>query len=156
MLDLNFVNPFILGAVDVLQVQGGIKLEGGKPFIKGKEPQPVFAIAAVIGLTSDQFKGVISLNFEKSFFLRLMTNMLGEEVTEITSENQDGAAEMLNMVYGAAKTALNSKGYTLQKAIPTVIRGNDIQTTHGHGPSIVVPMRCEFGQMHLEILVDMQ
>lgn len=158
MLDLNFVNPFILGAVEVLQVQGGIRLEGGKPFLKGREPQPHFAIAGVIGLTSDQFKGVISLNYEESLYLAMMSHMLGEKLTEITDELQDGAAEILNMVYGAAKTQLNSKGYSLQKAIPTVIRGSDIKTHHGahNAPTIVVPMRASVGQLHLEISVDMQ
>lgn len=158
MLDLNFVNPFILSTVDVLQVQGNLKIEGGKPFLKGKEPQPSFAIAAVIGLTSEQFKGVISLNFQESFYLALISNMLGEPIKEITSEIQDGAAEILNMVYGGAKTQLNAKGYTLQKAIPSVVRGTDILLSHGDGkaPTIVIPMRGEPGQIHLEISVDMQ
>lgn len=158
MLDLNFVNPFILATVDVLQVQGGIRVEGGKPFIKGREPQPAFAIAGVIGLTSEQFKGVISLNFQEQFYLALISNMLGEKITEINAEVQDGAAEILNMVYGAAKTQLNPKGYTLQKAIPTVVRGAGLQMTHGDGksPAIVIPMRSDHGQMHLEVSVDMQ
>ncbi len=154
MLDLNFVNPFILGAVDVLKVQCQIQLEGGKPFLKGREVQPVFAIAAAIGLTSENFKGAISLNFQEKFYLSLLSNMLGETVTEINNETQDGAAELLNMIYGSAKTQLNAKGYTLQRAIPTVSRGSGLITSHGNQPIIVVPMRSEFGQMHLEISVD--
>ena len=120
MLDLNFINPFILAAVEVLQIQCQIKLEGGKPFLKGKEAQPAFAIASVIGLTSEHFKGAISLNFQEDFYLALLSNMLGEKVTEINNDTQDGAAELLNMIYGSAKTQLNTKGYTLQRAIPTV------------------------------------
>ena len=154
MLDLNFVNPFILGAVEVLQVQCQIKLEGGKPFLKGKEVQPAFAISSTIGVISDKFKGAISLNFQESFYLSLLSNMLGEPITEINNETQDGAAELLNMIYGSAKTQLNAKGYSLQKALPTVSRGQGIITSHGNKPVIVVPMRSDFGQMHLEISVD--
>ena len=154
MLDLNFINPFILAAVDVLQVQCAIKLEGGKPFLKGKEIQPSFAISSTIGVTSEHFKGAISLNFQEQFYLSLLSNMLGEKIVEINNETQDGAAELLNMIYGSAKTQLNTKGYTLQRAIPTVSRGAGIITSHGNQPIIVVPMRSDFGQMHLEISVD--
>lgn len=156
MLDLNFVNPFILAAVEVLQIQCGVKVEGGKPFLKGREPTPPTPIAGVIGLTSDQFKGAISLKFEEKVYLHVMTNMLGEECTQITNENQDGAAELLNMVYGSAKTQLNAKGYSLQRALPTVVRGSDLQTSvTGATPTIVIPLKADQGFILIEISVDM-
>jgi chemotaxis protein CheX len=153
MLDLNFINPFILGAVEALQVQGQLAVEGGKPFLKGKEPMPPISISSQLGLTSDNFKGAISLSFEEKVFLKLLSNMFGEEITEINSENQDGAAELLNMVYGFAKAALNTKGYTFERAIPTVVRGSDLQTSHGKLPSLVIPLRSEYGFVFVEISV---
>lgn len=153
MLDLNFINPFILGAVDSLKVQGGLTVEGGKPFLKGKEPMPPLSIAAQLGLTSVQFKGAISLCFEEPVFLKMMSNMLGEEVKEITTENQDGASELLNMVYGFAKTALNPKGYTFERAIPTVVRGKELQTSHGRLPTLVIPLKSDIGFVFIEITV---
>lgn len=156
MLDLNFVNPFILSAVEVLQIQCQLKVEGMKPFLKGREQTPPTPIAGVIGLTSDQFKGAISLKFEEKVYLKLMSNMLGDTYTEITNEIQDGAAELLNMVYGSAKTQLNSKGYSLQRALPTVVRGIDLQTSvSGSAPTIVIPLKSEFGFIFIEISVDM-
>ena len=154
MLDLNFINPFILGAVDALKVQGGLNVEGGKPFMKGRESVPSISIAAQLGLTSVNFKGAVSLCFEEKVFLRVLTNMFGEEVKEINSENQDGAAEILNMVYGYAKSALNPKGYTFERAIPTVVRGHDLQTSHGKVPALVIPLRSEHGFVFIEISVN--
>jgi chemotaxis protein CheX len=153
MLDLNFINPFILGAVDALKVQGGLTVEGGKPFLKGKEPMPPISIAAQLGLTSVQFKGAISLCFEEKVFLKMLSNMLGEEIKEITIENQDGASELLNMVYGFAKTALNPKGYTFDRAIPTVVRGKELSTSHGRLPTLVIPLRSDIGFVFIEITV---
>jgi len=154
MLDLNFINPFILGAVDALKVQGGLVVEGGKPFLKNKDAVPIISIAAQLGLTSAQFKGALSLCFEEKVFLKVLSNMFGEEVTEITAENQDGAAEILNMVYGSAKTALNPRGYTFERAIPTVVRGKELQTSHGRLPTLVIPLRSEFGFVFIEITVQ--
>lgn len=156
MLDLNFINPFIKAAVDVLQVQCGLRVEGGKPFLKGREPVPPTPIAGVIGLTSDQFKGAISLKFEEPVYLKVMGDMLGEPISAITDDNQDGAAELLNMVYGSAKTELNAKGYSLQRALPTVVRGVDLQTSHpSSAPTIVIPLRSQVGYILIEISVDM-
>ncbi len=153
MLDLKFINPFILGAVESLKTQGGLTVEGGKPFLKGKETQPEISIAAQLGLTSSNFKGAMSLCFEEKVFLKMLSNMFGEEVKEITPENQDGAAEILNQVYGYAKTALNPAGYTFDRAIPTVVRGKDLQTSHGKLPTLVIPLRSEVGFIFIEISV---
>lgn len=154
MVDLNFINPFILGAVDALKVQGGLMVEAGKPFLKGKESTRPISIAAQIGLTSAQFKGAITLCFEERVFLQVLSNMFGEVVTEINDENQDAASEILNMIYGASKTALNPRGFTFESAIPTVVRGEGIQTSHGRLPTLVIPLRSDFGFIFIEITIQ--
>lgn len=153
MLDLNFINPFIVGAVDAIKVQGGLIVTAGKPFLKGKEPMPPISIAAQLGLTSAQFKGAISLCFEEAVFLKMISNMLGEEVKVIDYDNQDGASEILNMVYGSAKSALNPKGFNFERAISTVVRGKDLQTSHGRLPTLVIPLKSDAGFVFIEITV---
>jgi chemotaxis protein CheX len=126
-----------------------------KPFIKGKEKQPSFDIAGVIGLSSSGFAGTIAICFPSDVYLAAMSNMLGETFTEITPELQDGAAELLNMIFGHAKVVLNQQGYTIQKAIPTVVRGTGIQTTYlGKTSVMVLPFQTEFGEIHIEICSD--
>ena len=155
ILDLQFINPFILGAVQALQVQGGLKMEGGKPFLKGKQPQPRFIVAGVLGLTSNKFRGALTLWFEEAPFLKMLEFMLGEKIEAATSEYADAAAEVLNITYGAAKTKLNETGYQLERALPTVLFGNDFTARHSSlAPIIVIPLICEFGQVHIEISVD--
>jgi chemotaxis protein CheX len=154
-LDLNFINPFILASVEVLKVQAQLHVEGGKPFIKGKEKLPEIGIAGVIGVTSDQFRGAISILFEPKAYLKVISNMLGENITEMSPEIQDGAAELLNMIYGKAKTSLNTKGYALHQAIPTVIAGDNLTTHHqASGPALVVPLRTDGGFIFVEISVE--
>jgi chemotaxis protein CheX len=154
MLDLNFINPFILGAIDALKIQGGIVVEAGKPYLKGKESMVPISIAAQLGLTSAQFKGAVSLCFEERVFLKVLSNMFGEEVTEIDSDNQDGASEILNMVYGSAKAALNPRGFTFERAIPTVVRGINLQTSHGRLQTLVIPLRGDVGFILIEITIQ--
>jgi len=153
--NLEFINPFILGAVEALQVQAGLKVEGGKPFMKGKQAQPEFVVAGVLGIVSNEFKGSIALYFEKGPFLKIIENMLGETLTEVTDEYADASAELLNITYGSAKTKLNQLGFDLKRALPTVIRGVGISSqVNSSAPAIVIPLRSEFGQVHIEITVD--
>jgi chemotaxis protein CheX len=158
MVDLNIINPFIAASVETLKVQGGLVVGAGKPFLKGRQEQPRFGIAGTIGVTSDQFKGVITVCFEEAFYLKMMSNMLGSEHKVLDASIEDGAAEILNIIYGTAKSAINSKGFNLQKAIPSVIRGSDIHSSYATAaPTIVIPIRNDAGhQCHIEISVDMQ
>ncbi len=151
-LDAQFFKPFIDGTLSTLKVSCLTEAKPGKPFIKGSQKQPAFEIAAVIGLTSSGFIGNITLCFTGDLYLQLMSRMLGEEFKELTHELQDGAAELLNIIFGHAKVVLNSQGHTIQKAIPTVIRGHALETTHlGKQKLIVLPFTTDVGEFHIEI-----
>ena len=49
--------------------------------------------------------------------------MLEEDVGEVDIDNQDGAAEIINIIFGTTKAVLNQRGYSLERAIPSVKRG---------------------------------
>jgi len=154
-MDVQFFKPFVDGTLKVFEIQCKMKAAPIKPFIKGTQPQPSFEIAASIGLTSSAFTGSITLCFPKEVYLALMSNMLGEPYTAITDELSDGAAELLNMIFGSAKVALNPKGYNIQMAIPSIIRGENLKTTHFTRQQVIVlPFETEKGEFHIEISTE--
>ncbi len=154
-LDANFFKPFVDGTLKTLKIQCQIEATPEKPYIKGSMAQPIFELAAVIGITSDAFSGSITLCFPEKLFLTLMSNMIGETFTTITEELQSGAGELLNIIFGTAKVVLNKQGFTIQKALPTVIRGADLQTTHmGPGPVMVLPFKTIAGDFFIEISTE--
>ena len=156
-LDVKFFKPFIEGTINTLKIQCSLEITPAKPFIKGTQPQPDFAIAGIIGMTSSAFNGTISLCFPSEVFLGVMSKMLGEEFKVINQDLQDGVAELLNIIFGQAKIALNNQGYTIQKAIPTVIRGEKIVTTAiSKGTVMVLPFDVPFGQFQIEICSEAQ
>lgn len=151
-LDVKFFKPFVEGTMNTLKIQCGVDINSDKPFIKGTQPQPAFAIAGVIGITSTAFNGTITLCFPEQAFLGVMSKMLGENFTVITQELQDGVAELLNIIFGQAKVILNNQGYIIQKAIPTVVRGQQIVTSSvTSGPVIVLPFKTNVGEFQVEI-----
>ncbi|MEN9723959.1 MAG: hypothetical protein RJB38_1945 [Pseudomonadota bacterium] len=151
-LDANFFKPFVDGAMKTFEISCKLKALPQKPFLKGSQPQPEFAIAGVIGLTSPKFNGNITLCFPAPVFLAAMSSMLGEDFKEITDDLQDGVAELLNIIYGQAKVVLNQQGHAVEKAIPSVIRGSQIRTTAvSSTPVMVLPFKTDAGEFHIEI-----
>ena len=154
-VDVSFFKPFIDGTLKTLKIQCNLEATHAKPFIKGTQPQPDFEIAGVIGITSSSFNGTITLCFPKNVYLKIMNNMLGEVFTEISKDLQDGAAELLNIIFGSAKVILNEQGHTIQKAIPTVICGKGLSTSHmGRGSVMVLPFTTSEGEFHIEIVTE--
>lgn len=151
-LDAQFFKPFVQGALKTLTTQCSMVISAQKPFIKGKQPQAHIAIAGVIGITSNTFNGTITLCFPEVVFLGAMSAMLGETFKEITDDLQDGVAELLNIIFGQAKIVLNQQGYSIQKAIPTVVRGTNLSTrAMSHSLVMVLPFKTELGEFFIEI-----
>lgn len=153
-LDSNIINPFIEATFQTLKIQANMNsIDAGKPYIKkAGVPDANIGIAAVISMVCSDFNGTISLEFPKIVFLKIYESMLGESHTEITDEIKDCAAEILNMIYGQAKTALNSKGYNLEKAIPTVMAGDKLRIHHTSGAAaLVVPIHTPHGDFYMEV-----
>lgn len=157
VLDVNFVKPFVAGTMETLRVQCHVEVKVGKPFMrKAGQPEGLrIDIAGIIGITSSSFKGSIALCFPERTFLGIMGKMLGETYTSITPEVEDGAGELTNIIFGAAKRVLNDKGHDIQKALPSVIRGGGVQIRHLTPiPTVILPFETELGPFQIEVGIE--
>ncbi|AGH94523.1 chemotaxis protein CheX [Pseudobdellovibrio exovorus] len=155
-LNVDFVNPFISGAIETLKVQCFMDCHPLKTILKENlvDPQPC-DIAGVIGITSPQFTGSIAICFPKKVFLGAMSQMLGESYTDITKDLEDGAGELLNIIFGYAKKILNERAFAIEKAIPTIVRGTSLEIKHiTNSKTIVVPFETTFGLFYIEIGIE--
>ena len=121
-----------------------------------KPPDQKFktSISGVINLTCSSFSGTISLCFQKDVFLKTYEALVGESHDSINDEVKDAAGELLNMIYGQAKTELNKKGYQLEKALPTVVAGEGLELHHGsENPVLVIDFDSRLGKFYLEVVL---
>ena len=150
-LDLNILNPFIEGTVNVLETQANVKIQVGKPHLKTGSESDV-AIAGVITMNNSELPGSIALCFPKPTFLSIYEQMVGEKHEDVSEETQDAAGELLNMIYGHAKTKLKAGGFAVDMAIPVIMVGDKLKMQVGEkGKSIVVPFTSASGPFFLEI-----
>ncbi len=151
--DVNFINPFLLATVKVLKVQCFLEAKPGKPKLKKHDdPMLLGDISGVIGLTAEAFAGTLALSFPEVVFLKIASNMLGEECKAITPEIVDLAGELSNIILGQAKLQLNNLGFVIQQALPSCIWGKDHQVkTFGGGVCIILPFETSVGTFYTEI-----
>ena len=152
-MQAEFLVPFIDATINTLKIQASMDIKSLPLELKTTTQRQV-DIIGVISLISRIYEGSISLCFPKQTFIAICNKLFGENHTEINSEIEDAAGELLNMIFGAAKAQLNSKfDYQIPKALPAVISGQKLKLTQSTRSTIVLPFTSEVGDFHLEIEV---
>jgi chemotaxis protein CheX len=157
IFDTDFINPFLGATVRVLEVQAQLKSTPGEIFLKKEKDVMLGDVSGVIGIISQNFVGSVVISFPEKTFLKIISNMLGEEFQEVSKDIIDGAGELTNMIFGQAKVSLNQKGYGIQTAIPSVISGkNHTLSALTKGPVVVIPFSTDSGPFFIEVCVSAQ
>ena len=111
----------------------------------------MLVISGLIGITGSKFKGLMNIAFSEIGFLDTMERMIGEKHETISKEIQDGASEFANIIFGQAKKSLNENNHHIKMALPSVIRGEDLNTPED--PNIITRqlLRLPNGIAFLEV-----
>jgi chemotaxis protein CheX len=154
-MDVKFINAFLEGTVNVLKTMAFVEPKPGKPYIK-KDCVASGDISGIIGLTGS-VKGSLALSFSEVCILRIVSNMLGEEITTMNHDINDAVGEITNMVSGVARKILESGGLNITAAIPTVVAGKNHSILHVMGgPSIIIPFSIDAGPFVVDICLTEQ
>ncbi|MCX6119978.1 MAG: chemotaxis protein CheX [Proteobacteria bacterium] len=153
--DVNLIKTFVEGTVDTLKVQCSIAATVGKPYKLSDGVKSLGVdIIGIIGLTCKSFKGTMAICFPTKTYLGVMSGMLGETYTEMNSDIQDGAGELLNIIFGYTKRILNQQGYEIEMAIPSVIYGANIEVqADAKTTSVFVPLSTPSGDFYVKVAV---
>ena len=158
-IDVTLINPFLAATKMTIEKQTKIICNPLKPYladVNNKKYEQPIAIVGIMTISTEKFKGSISLAFPEKVFLKIYEEMLGETAESITNEKQDAAAELLNIIYGTAKAELNSKeGYKLIPVLPTVLAGEKLNIRQQTSQKIIIlPFETPIGQFQIEISND--
>jgi chemotaxis protein CheX len=152
-MDVRFVNAFLEGTINVLKTMAFIEPRPGKPYLK-HDNMAVGDISGIIGLTGAA-RGSLALSFSGGCILRVVSNMLGEEITDLNGDIQDAVGEITNMISGAARKNLEAKGFNISAAIPTVVFGKGHSIIHVMGgPSIIIPFETDDGPFVVDVCIS--
>ena len=154
-MDVKFINAFLDGTISVLKTMAFVEPISGTPYVK-KDSVASGDISGIIGLTGS-VKGSLALSFSEACILRVVSNMLGEEIPALNHDTNDAVGEITNMISGVARKILESDGLNITAAIPTVVAGRNHSILHVlGGPSIIIPFSIEAGPFVVDICLTEQ
>ncbi len=151
-MDKKFIDAFLEGTVDVIKTMAFTETKAGTPYMKDSNVASG-DISGIIGFTG-AVRGSLALSFSETCILRIVSNMLGEEMTSLNHDIEDAVGEITNMASGGGRKILAYNGLNITAAIPTVVlgRNHSIQHVLG-GPSVIIPCSTEDGPFVVDICV---
>ena len=154
-MDVNIINPFLEGTISVIKTMAMMEPVAGKPYLK-KGNQAKGDVSGIIGFTGSA-RGSLAISFSRPAILRVVSNMLGENYSDINGEVRDAVGEITNMISGVARKKLESQGFNVHAAIPTIVSGESHAILHVlGGPSIIIPFETDAGPFFVDVCVNMQ
>lgn len=150
--DVTLCYPFIEAMVNTLKTQCSIAAKAGKPAFKEIQTEDRVEVFISATITTSTLLGSVTICFGKRIFLLLMGKMLGESYATITPELEDGAKELMNIVFNQAKKPLAVKGMAAIRSIPTIVFGENIRVRYlSRNQTIVLPFDTDIGPFSIEI-----
>ncbi|MHB8828006.1 MAG: chemotaxis protein CheX [Syntrophales bacterium] len=151
-MDVNYINPFLHGTLDVLKKMAFITAIPGKPFVK-KSAAAAGDVSGIIGITGDA-TGSLALSFTEPCICEIVNSMLGESHAAINAEIIDAVGELTNMISGSARNLMEKEGIKAFAAIPTVVHGkNHTINAIYNVPSIIIPFSTATGLFFVDVCI---
>ncbi len=121
-MDVAHMQPFIQETINTFEVMLGVRPEDRELETKDST-DGTYDISAMVGITGSGSGGVV-LSFPEDVACKIVSRMLGEEITELNQDVYDGLGELVNIITGNAKRGLVRYGYhDLALSLPNVVVG---------------------------------
>ena len=149
-MNVKFINPFLEGTISVLKTMAFVEPRAGKPYLK-MDSLAKGDISGIIGLTGSA-TGSLAVSFSEAAILKIVSNMLGENIKSMDGNIKDAVGEITNMISGVARKNLEADGFYIQAAIPTVVSGKNHSIAHVMGgPSLIIPFEIDDGSFVIDV-----
>ncbi len=162
---MNYIKVFVACTLRTLFIQMQLQCTQGKIFIVDQaNPDKLQGeVSGIILVESEKFSYAVIISFREQTYLQIMSKWMGETYTELTSEIVDGAAELMNIIYGQAKLVLNNRNAGVVPSIPFIAKGKRIsedekneklQKARKHlttGKTVVVPFDSAAGSFFVQV-----
>ena len=121
-MDIEHMEPFIQETIKTFEVMLGVKPDSKELEIK-ESTDGTYDISAMIGISGSSTGGVV-ISFPEDVACKIVSRMLGEEISELNQDVSDGIGELVNIIAGNAKRGLVKYGFhDLSQSLPHVVIG---------------------------------
>lgn len=152
-MDANSVKPFVEAILHILSSTASTNLKAKKPYLK-KDQVARGAISALIELSGD-INGSVAISFSEPCILGIVSNMFGENMTELNAEIKDAVGEFTNMLCGQVTNKFAEMGKTFKAKASPILMDKNHKINHSlTQPVIAMPYCTDKGELTIEICFD--
>lgn len=148
-MNVKFLNPFIDAVIEVLKAEVGVSAARGQLSLQ-KSAMTTDDITVLVHLVG-QIYGVVLYGMPTNTGLQFVSQIMGQEFTEMDSLAQSGVGELSNVITGRATVKFSQSGYQSNISPPMVIAGKGVQVSTLDFPRLVVPLDSQLGPMTVHL-----
>lgn len=149
-MKIEFVNPFIDAAVQLLESEASVKiLQRGDLSMENSQrtSQEVTVVMALTGKVA----GTVMYGMTEETAKKIASTMSGERVDEFDSMAQSCITELGNMVTGNGSMALEAAGYPSTVVSPMIVIGRNTQISTFTVQRMVLQLMTNVGSIEIDV-----
>lgn len=148
-MKIEFLNPFIVSAVEVLSKEVNTQVTRGQVGLKKGlfVSDDVTVLISLVG----QVQGTVLFRMSYETAKGLVSAILGQQFGQFDELAQSGIAELANVITGLSSTKLASAGYASIISVPMLIIGKGSRISTLNIDRIYVPLLTDVGEIGLDI-----
>lgn len=147
-MKVEFINPFITAAINVLDQLVGGEIEHGQLAVR----TAIFTtqqVSIAVGV-SGQVKGQVIYGLSQVTATKIASAMMGQTTVAFDEMVASAVSELGNMISGNAATLLSDSGFECDITPPTLIRGINVEIGT-QTPALVVLLYTRCGKIDINV-----
>ena len=149
-MKVEFVTPFVQGAISVMEMVLGTSPERG-PLSARPQVYTTQQLNVVCGITG-QVEGNVIYGMPIITADKIASRMLGQPVVTFDALAASAIAELGNMISGNSATLMAGQGFHVDITPPTIVKGTNVKITSVNVPALMIPLRIEgIGEIELNV-----
>jgi len=151
-MKIEFLNPFIVSAAEVLHKEVGTQVTRGQAALKKGLilSNDVTVLISLVG----QVQGTVMFHMAFDTAKGLVSAILGQPFEQFDDLAQSGIAELANVIAGLSSTKLSSAGYASIISVPMLITGKGTHISTLNIDRISIPLITDAGEIGLDIALQ--
>ncbi len=148
-MKVEFINPFVKAAIDVLKSEIGSEVERGRLRVESSQSSNQ-DVSVMIGVTGAA-QGFVLYSMSSDTARGIVGKMMGQPFEEFDALAQSGIAEMGNVITGLASRGLSETGYVCNITPPTLITGKNTTIGTLDIPRLALPLTTACGEIEIHL-----
>jgi chemotaxis protein CheX len=149
-----YINAYVLAAKQLFDVMFSVKRFERTTLKTDAEMHQSYEVSSVIGVTGD-CSGAVVLCFSKEVATRMVSQLVGEEISNFEEDTCDVIGEMLNIIAGNANRELELGAGTMAISVPTVFVGKEHRVKRARNvPCILIGFDTDLGEFAIYVRLE--